>query len=185
MTPLDVNGGKDFKNNVPKRKIMKAEFTEKFFYNEQTVDGNQKTIFLPFTRVSARAIIVRSSDGAILGALHHKDGKFALPGGAIDNGESPDKAILRELREEKIGLIGSDEQWHDRIVVDYFHGYKELNIWFLFIVKEIHSAPCEEIVALKWIKQDHNEWYPFIKEKILLSIKEMAPELLSGEQALI
>ncbi len=95
---------------------MKAEYVDVIFGSSgEEIVGNSKTIRLPFRRTSTRAIIVRRKDGAILGTLHHKGGKYALPGGVIDNGESAEKALLRELEEENITLIGSDDAWHDRI----------------------------------------------------------------------
>jgi 8-oxo-dGTP diphosphatase len=56
-------------------------------------DGNQ-----PMTRV--QGIIVR--DRKILMAKHQLEGQvwWCLPGGAMDHGETPEEAVMRELREE-------------------------------------------------------------------------------------
>ena len=88
---------------------MKVEYQDTLIVNGAEIKGDHKTISLPFTHISVRAIILRISDGAILGALHRPDGKYALPGGAIDDGEKAEDALIRELDEEKIHLIGSDE----------------------------------------------------------------------------
>jgi 8-oxo-dGTP pyrophosphatase MutT (NUDIX family) len=132
---------------------------------------------LPFGRVSARAIIVRQEDGAILGTLHRINGRYALPGGGLENNESAEDAIIRELHEENITLIGSDNNWHERITVDYYNGYKELTLWFLFVVKDADVQPCEENIETRWITQDEDVWYPLTREKIMLSIRSHVPEL--------
>jgi len=128
--------------------------------------------------VSARAIIVRQTDGAILGTLHRKNGKYALPGGAVDDNEKVEDAILRELQEENIILIDSDDEWRERITVDYYHGYQELSVWYLFIVKDADVKPCEENIETRWVSQDEDAWYPLMKERILLAIHRQEPSLL-------
>lgn len=128
--------------------------------------------------MSARAIIIRQEDGAILGTLHRKNGRYALPGGAVENNEKVEDAILRELQEENITLIDSDDGWRERITVDYYNGYQELSVWYLFVVRDTDVKPCEENIETKWIGQDEDAWYPLMKEKILLAIQKQKPSLL-------
>ncbi len=156
--------------------MMKASFTETFFTNDgKEIKGEAKSIILPFTRVSARAIVIRRKDGAILATLHRKSGSYALPGGGVDDGESPEDALIRELDEENIELINSDEDWRERISVNYFDGYKELTLWYLFIVDEANIKPCDENIETKWVSQDDDIWYPLMREKILLAINIYQP----------
>ncbi len=158
---------------------MKASFTETFFTNEgKEIKGEAKSIILPFTRVSARAIVMRRKDGAILATLHRKNGSYALPGGGVDDGESPEDALIRELDEENIELINSDEDWRARISVNYFDGYKELTLWYLFIVDEANIKPCDENIETKWVSQDEDIWYPLMREKILLAVSTFRPDLV-------
>jgi ADP-ribose pyrophosphatase YjhB (NUDIX family) len=157
---------------------MNVEFTEHFILDGQVVRGAPKSILLPFTRVSARAIVVRQEDGAVLGALHHNHGKFALPGGTIDHGEDVYTAVMRELDEENIRLVGSDGNWRERMFVDYYHGYKELSVWFVFIVEDAEIGPCHELVETRWIEQEEEIWYPSLRGKILFNIKSVRPDLL-------
>ena len=128
--------------------------------------------------MSARAIIIRRSDGVILGTLHHKNGRYALPGGAVEDNEKVEDAILRELQEENIILMDSDDNWHERITVDYYHGYQELSVWYLFVVEDADVKPCEENIETRWVSQDEDAWYPLMKEKIMLAIQRQAPSLL-------
>ena len=157
---------------------MKAEFVEKFIAeNGDVINAVNKSVELPFSRVSARAIVVRQSDGAILGTLHRQGGRYALPGGAVDDGESAETAITRELEEENITLMGDDGQWPERVSVSYFGGYKELAVWYLFVVAHAEIEPCEENIETRWIAQSEDVWYPFMREKILLMLNDKLPEL--------
>jgi 8-oxo-dGTP pyrophosphatase MutT (NUDIX family) len=157
---------------------MKANLVETFIAESgEIIKGERKSVKLPFSRVSARAIIVRQEDGAILGTLHRKNGMYALPGGAIDDNEHAEDAILRELEEENISLKDSDKSWRERVSVDYYGGYKELTVWYLFVVANAEIQPCEENIETRWISQDEDVWYPFIREKILLAINTLMPEL--------
>lgn len=49
---------------------MKATFEEITYYLGQPKTHGEKTVHLPFERVSARAVIVRRGDGVILGVRH-------------------------------------------------------------------------------------------------------------------
>jgi len=157
---------------------MKAEYVDVHFGADGTeILGVPKTIQLPFRRASVRAIVVRRMDGALLGTLHHLGGSYALPGGAIDDSESAAQAIQRELAEENITLIGSDEDWEERIFVDYFAGYHELAVWYLFIVDDAEILPSHETVETSWLAQDERVWYPGMRAKLLLALHAVAPGL--------
>ena len=154
---------------------MQVEYTDVIFENGKEIHGKHKKVKLPFRRTSARAIIIRRKDLAILGTLHRHGGNYALPGGSIDNGESSEEAILRELDEENIILTGSDGAWRQRISVDYYTGYHELTIWYVFVVDDVTVGPCYENIETRWINQDEDVWYPYMREKILLSLMEVTP----------
>jgi len=158
---------------------MKAEYQDIFVLKGKGIAGDYKSITLPFTHVSSRAIILRKKDGAILGALHHPDGNYALPGGAIDDGESAEDALQRELEEEGIRLIGSDEEWRERLGVDYYVGYNELCLWYVFIVDDVETQENKEILNIKWIQQNDDLWYPYVREKILLNLLQHVPDLVN------
>jgi 8-oxo-dGTP pyrophosphatase MutT (NUDIX family) len=155
---------------------IKAIFTETFITENGNITGPQKLVELPFNRISARAIILRQEDGAILGTLHRENGRYALPGGGLESNEKAEEAILRELQEENINLIDSEDGWRERITVDYYKGYKELTVWYLFTVKDADVQPCEENIETRWISQSEDAWYPLMKEKILLAIQQHLQE---------
>ena len=144
-----------------------------------------KNIPLPFDRVTVRAIIVRREDGALLGVLHRKGGSYAPPGGGIKDGENPEQTVLRELEEEHIGLIGRDPKWRERLAVDYFPGRSELNIWYVFLAEDVLLRDSDEIVDARWLDQTQDVWYPLMREKILLAIKEYIPDLLNVDVSVL
>ncbi|GAB4578839.1 MAG: hypothetical protein Fur0022_15760 [Anaerolineales bacterium] len=155
---------------------MQATFHEINHSNDQIIDLGSKTVTLPFHRVSARALILRRSDGAILGVRHGPTRRMALPGGGVDDGESPAQALRRELSEEGFTLIGADDAWEERFGVDYYAGYKELNFWFLIPVEDATLTPTPEIYAWQWVPQAENPWYPGMGALILLLIQKYLPE---------
>jgi 8-oxo-dGTP pyrophosphatase MutT (NUDIX family) len=161
--------------------MMKAEFRETWFRQGEKIEGKTKTISLPFGRVSARALILRRRDGAILGTLHREGGELAPPGGAVDAGESPDQAVEREIREENIQLVGDSGVWKTRFDVSYYDGYGELSIWYLFNVEDAVIGECDENILTRWVDQGEDVWYPNLREQMLLMMIRTTPELVKYE----
>lgn len=159
---------------------MQTTYIEKGIKNSKIITGQKKTINLPFYNISARALILRQSDGSILGTLHRKGGKYALPGGAAEDGEDLAETVMRELEEENIRLIGMHADWQENIIVDYFKGYRSFALWYLIPVDDAEIAPCDENIETRWVSQDEDAWYPLMRERILLEIQRYAPELLNS-----
>ena len=146
---------------------MRATYTETTYYRGTPRHVGSRTISLPFSRVAARALILRRSDRAILGVRHQKGRMMALPGGGLDDGESPDQALSRELTEEGIALIAADSDWVEKFNVDYFEGYRELNFWFLIRVDGAQLESNSEIFEWQWVAPDEDPWYPGMRDKLL------------------
>ena len=159
---------------------MKAVYRDVWFEKGVETTGSMKTVELPFRRVSARALIVRRRDGAILGALHRERGRYALPGGAFDDGESSVDAVVRELAEENIKLIGADDEWETRIAVDYFDGYQELSVWHIVQVDDVEIGESEENVDCRWVQQEEDAWHPFMHERLILVLSRNLPDLVNS-----
>ena len=56
---------------------------------------------------------------------------------------------MRELEEENITLIESDGAWSERMSIDYHASYRELNVWYVFIIEDAVIGPCHETVESK------------------------------------
>ena len=160
---------------------MKAEYDDVFFLDGVETLIGHKTIEMPFRRVSARGIIFREKDGAVVGSLHHVGGSYALPGGAVDDGENTHEALMRELQEENIVMEGLDPNWMEKIVVDCYPGYYELTLWYIVIVQDAKFQACEEVVETRWIHQDEDVWYPGMRTKIILALNQYVPELVKNK----
>ena len=160
---------------------MKAEYTDVWFANGKEIFGERKEVELPFKRISARAIIVRRKDGAILGTLHQQGGQYALPGGALEDGESTLGTLQRELSEEKIGLVKPD--WNVNVAVDFYDGYGELSVWHLVLVEDATIGDSEENIESRWIGQDEDVWYPHMRENLILAITRYLPDYAKASTA--
>jgi len=158
---------------------MKAQYKDVWFDQGREIPGSVKSVNLPFRRISARGIIIRRKDGFIIGTLHRKKGKYALPGGAVEDGESTEQAVRRELAEENFNLISPE--WESRVVVDYFDGYGELSVWHIIIVDNVEIGFSEENVESRWVAQEEEVWYPFMHERIILALNKYLPELCKAK----
>jgi len=156
---------------------MKSEYTEVWTENGVEIPITKKIVNLPFKRTSARALVVRKRDGAILGTLHVNRGNYALPGGAFENGETSAEAVMRELEEENIVLINKDPSWKNKINVDYYEGYSELSVWHLIAVEDAEFGDCEENIESRWVSQDEDVWHPHLREKIIFAISRLLPDM--------
>ena len=103
------------------------------------------------------------------------EGKFNGIGGKIENGETPEEAMIRETKEEilvtptkyeKVGIIEFDE---------FYKGKKEKVMFHLYIVSKWQGEPNEsEEMKPKWFDiqnipydkmfPDDKYWLPFILE---------------------
>ena len=79
-------------------------------------------MFDPRVHVGVAALVF-NEDGALLiqkrsENVSHGAGKWSVPGGWVDAGESPDEAVLREL-EEETGLISNQADIHFAVANTY------------------------------------------------------------------
>ncbi|MBN2555248.1 MAG: methyltransferase domain-containing protein [Anaerolineales bacterium] len=158
------------------RSDMRVSYQDIFVNQGKVIPGEEKNIRVPFRRVSARALVVRRMDGAVLGTQHRANTGFALPGGSVEDGELAEQAVVRELYEENIALIGGDEAWRDRIAVDYFAGYRELSIWFMFLVDEVEIKSSYENVTTRWLLPEENLWHAHLGDRIRTFLMRSAPD---------
>lgn len=76
------------------------------------------------TKLVAAALIVNDAGGILLtqrGPTQAMAGFWEFPGGKLEEGESPEAALVREVREE----LGVDAEAHETLAVhahDYAHG---------------------------------------------------------------
>lgn len=91
-----------------------------------------------------RATVICKRDGRILYVRKPKS-KWALPGGKIEMGETPEQAAVRELREET-GLQNLDLVYLNEYEKDDVTHY----IFMAIISSSAKPEPQNEIAACKW-----------------------------------
>lgn len=106
------------------------------------------------------ALIVR--DGRLLIARRpegkHMAGRWEFPGGKLEKGESPEKAIEREIREELAAEIRAG-----RVYQAIAYSYPEKDVLLLFYAASVVSGeprPLEE-AEIRWITLEELDGYAF------------------------
>ncbi|MEI6896052.1 MAG: 8-oxo-dGTP diphosphatase MutT [Psychromonas sp.] len=106
--------------------------------------------------------IVKNADNHYLICLRshdsHQGGKWEFPGGKVENNESVEQAMQRELFEE-VGLIATEQRFVEKIFFDY--GDKQLNLHFYLIEKFTGEAFGKEGQSVKWISKAQFKHYNF------------------------
>ena len=106
-------------------------------------------------KVDVRAAVMR--DERILLVKERADGRWAMPGGWADVGESPTEMVAREVREEAgydvvpTRLIGIFEENRHAALQELYHAYK---IVFLCDLQGGEARPSLETEAVEWFPLD-------------------------------
>ena len=118
--------------------------------------------------------LVFSSEGKVL-LIQRKNppfqGLWALPGGFVDMDETPEQAVVRELKEET-GLTGiSFKQFHTYGALDRDPRHRTISIVFVGkIIKSIDYKPLgsDDATAAEWFNLDQLPELAFDHHQIIL-----------------
>jgi 8-oxo-dGTP diphosphatase len=104
--------------------------------------------------VSALIIIRKTSSGVveILNVLAHNKNKYGFPGGKLEIGETPERAVIRET-EEELGITPTNIKYLDVFDALTPEGRDiKMHVFSGNVTDEI--APTNEIAELKWLTYD-------------------------------
>lgn len=100
-------------------------------------------------RISVKALIT-DDDGKFL-LCQEEDGKWELPGGGLEYGETPQEALIREVKEE-MGLTITFVEQHPSYFVTSFNPQAphRANVLYKATVNNVDFTPSEECVVIKF-----------------------------------
>lgn len=125
-----------------------------------------------FYRISIKALILNATRDKFL-ICQEENGKWELPGGGLDWGETPQSDLPRELMEE----MGLKATWIADNPAYFLAGaYREdnpafyiANVLYETTLEHLDFTPSDECVAIDWINKDNvHEFDLFLNVKALL-----------------
>lgn len=133
---------------------------------------------MPKKRVIAQALVTRADGRFLLCELTYKR-EWDLPGGVVDPGESPARAVVREMREE----LGVDLPLERLLAVNWLAPYRQWDDAMLFVFKAtIHTADISrialeprEIRAIHWCSPDE------ARERVAPYLAALLPRLVAAD----
>ena len=130
-----------------------------------------------FYRISIKALVLNDSRDKFL-ITKEDNGKWELPGGGLDWGETPHSDLPRELKEE-MGLSASWIAEHPSYFLTVPHATKS-GLWVCNVLYETELenydfTPSDECVAIDWINKDNAEQFDLFPNVPLL-VQQFNPE---------
>lgn len=126
------------------------------------------------TRDGSRAIIVQ--DGKILLTHELKSGWWLIPGGGIEEGETPEECVIREAEEETGLIVRPKEKF--LTLYEYYEEYRYTGYYFICEVTGKGQMRLTDVEKERGVKP---EWMP-LKDAIELFSKHESYADISEEK---
>ncbi len=130
--------------------------------------------------------LVKNSEGKYLIVMHLKSDTWTIPGGHIDEGETLQRAVKRELKEEfniKIKLLGEkDDFWIEHIkslvlpIANYKIYYKSKKFGQVKKQEYIFHAEVKDISELKACPKEIKD-YKWLTPEEIFEIENIFPQI--------
>ncbi len=128
------------------------------------------------------ALIYKEDEKKVL-MVNNKGGSWSLPGGAVKRGETLEKAVIREVKEEtNLNIeVGEIVAINEAMVKEKGHHA----IFFTFNAKiidgEISVVNKDEIIEIEWVNVERaNELMPYYPEGVESLLEASSPYTFQG-----
>lgn len=142
---------------------MKLEKVHAGIFYHTNLEALRKAFWKKFERVTAAGGLVMNDEGQLL--MMHRRGKWDLPKGKMDPGETPESCAIREVQEE----TGLQKVELEKPLVITYHTYDESGKhilkdthWFLMKApgqQALQPQTEEQITQLEWAKPNQLQKY--------------------------
>ena len=160
---------------------IKQESVRAIMICQPELDSIEESFFKHFSVIQAAGGLVTNEKNELL--IIYRRGKWDLPKGKIDEGETPEQCAVREVAEET-GLTGINllspfyETFH--VYQEYGKNILKQTFWYSMSVsgeQNLKPQTEEDIESIRWIEKD--EWAAY-STNTYSSIKEVMSHYLSG-----
>lgn len=114
-----------------------------------------------FYRISVKALVLNEARDKFL-ITQEEDGRWELPGGGLDWGETPQSDLPRELMEEmglKASWIAEHPAYFFTVESSSIPGLWISNVLYETNLENLDFTPSDECIAINWINKDNADTF--------------------------
>ncbi len=124
---------------------------------------------LPYRQSTLGVVVDNEGKFLVVNKMVYQGHQWSFPGGGVDDGETPEMAVMRELVEElgsaQFEIRGQSQnvyqyEWPDEVVETtftkkgkWFRGQQLTQFWIAYIGDKSELKPADGIRQIKWISR--------------------------------
>ena len=123
-----------------------------------------------FYRISVKALVLNEARDKFL-ITQEEDGRWELPGGGLDWGETPQADLPREIEEEmglKVTYIAKNPSYFVALPSVTKPGLWIANIIYETKLEHLNFTPSDECIAIDWINKENADQFDLFPNVPLL-----------------